>query len=67
MNRITSSVAAEMRGAPGIESAGAHVGRAITSDEIVDVNAGEIWLTVAPDADYAATLAGLRDIAAGYP
>ena len=67
MSRITSAVAAEMRGAPGIESAGAHVGRAITSDEIVDVNAGEIWLTVAPDADYKATLAGIRDIAAGYP
>ena len=67
MNRITSTVATEMRGAPGIESAGAHVGRAITSDEIVDVNAGEIWLTVAPGADYDATLAGVRDIAAGYP
>ena len=67
MNRVTSAVAAEMRGAPGIESAGAHVGRAITSDEIVDVNAGEIWLTVAPSADYNATLAGIRDIAAGYP
>jgi Cu/Ag efflux pump CusA len=67
MNRITAAVAAEMRGAPGIESAGAHVGRAITSDEIVDVDAGEIWLTVAPDADYEATLGGVRDIAAGYP
>ena len=67
MNRITSVVAAEMRSAPGIESAGAHVGRAITSDEIVDVNAGEIWLTVAPGADYDATLGGVRDIAAGYP
>jgi len=67
MNRITSAVAAEMRNAPGIESAGAHVGRAITSDEIVDVDAGEIWLTVAPDADYKATLAGIRDIATGYP
>jgi Cu/Ag efflux pump CusA len=67
MNRITSAVAGEMRNAPGIESAGAHVGRAITSDEIVDVNAGEIWLTVAPDADYEATLTGIRDIAAGYP
>src|SRR4029450_8760206 len=44
-----------------------HVGRAITSDEIVDVDAGEIWLTVAPDADYEATLDGIRDIAAGYP
>ena len=67
MNRITAAVAAEMRGAPGVESAGAHVGRAITSDEIVDVDAGEIWLTVAPDADYEATVAGVRDIAAGYP
>ena len=67
MNRVTSAVAGEMRAAPGIESAGAHVGRAITSDEIVDVNAGEIWLTVAPDADYNATLAGIRDIAVGYP
>jgi Cu/Ag efflux pump CusA len=67
MNRISSALAAEMRGAPGIESAGAHVGRAITSDEVVDVDAGEIWLTVAPDADYEATLAGIRDIAAGYP
>jgi Cu/Ag efflux pump CusA len=67
MNRITSLVAAEMRSAPGIESAGAHVGRAITSDEIVDVNAGEIWLTAASGADYDATLAGVRDIAAGYP
>ena len=56
-----------MRTAPGIESAGAHVGRAITSDEIVDVNAGEIWLTVAPGANYNATLAGIRDIAVGYP
>jgi Cu/Ag efflux pump CusA len=67
MNRITSLVAAEMRSAPGIESAGAHVGRAITSDEIVDVNAGEIWLTVSSGADYDTTLAGVRDIAAGYP
>jgi Cu/Ag efflux pump CusA len=67
MNRITSVVAGELRGAPGIESAGAHVGRAVTSDEIVDVNAGEIWLTVAPGADYDETLAGIRDIAAGYP
>jgi Cu/Ag efflux pump CusA len=67
MNRITSAVAAELRAAPGIESAGAHVGRAITSDEIVDVNAGEVWLTVASGADYDETLAAIRAIAAGYP
>jgi Cu/Ag efflux pump CusA len=67
MNRVTSVVAAELRGAPGVESAGAHVGRAVTSDEIVDVNAGEIWLTLASNADYDKTLAGVREIASGYP
>ena len=67
MERITSIVASELRSAPGVESAGAHVGRAITSDEIVDVNAGEIWLTVGPDANYAEALAGVREIAGGYP
>ena len=67
MNRITSIVAAEMRTAPGVESAGGHVGRAITADEIVDVNAGDIWLTIGADADYDETLAAVQAIAQGYP
>jgi Cu/Ag efflux pump CusA len=67
MNRITSLVAAEMRGTPGVESAGGHVGRAITADEIVDVNAGDIWLTIGADADYDETLHAVRAIAQGYP
>jgi Cu/Ag efflux pump CusA len=67
MNRVSASFATELRGVPGVESAGAHVGRAITADEIVDVNAGEIWLTIAADADYEATMTSVREIAAGYP
>jgi Cu/Ag efflux pump CusA len=67
MNRITSLVAAEIRTAPGVESAGGHVGRAITADEIVDVNAGDVWLTIGADADYDKTLAAVRAIAHGYP
>jgi Cu/Ag efflux pump CusA len=67
MNRITSVVAAEMRTAPGVEAAGGHVGRAITADEIVDVNAGDIWLTIGADADYDETLAAVQAIAQGYP
>ncbi len=67
MNRISASFATELRGVPGVESAGAHVGRAITADEIVDVNAGEIWLTIAADADYEGTMTSVREIAAGYP
>jgi Cu/Ag efflux pump CusA len=67
MNRITSIVAAEMRTAPGVEAAGGHVGRAITADEVVDVNAGDIWLTIGADADYDETLASVQAIAQGYP
>jgi Cu/Ag efflux pump CusA len=67
MNRVVVAMAKELRATPGVQSAGAHVGRAINADEIVDVNAGEIWLTVAADADYSQTLSGLREVAAGYP
>jgi Cu/Ag efflux pump CusA len=67
MSRVSASFATELRGVPGVESAGAHVGRAITADEIVDVNAGEIWLTIAASADYEATMTSVREIAAGYP
>jgi len=67
MSRISTGFATELRGTPGVESAGAHVGRAITADEIVDVNAGEIWLTIAADADYEETIASVREVAAGYP
>ena len=67
MNRVVGAMATEMRGLPGVGSAGAHVGRAINADSTVDVNAGEIWVTVDPAADYPETLASLREVASGYP
>ncbi len=67
MQRVSGSVANELRSIPGVESAGAHAGRAISSDEIVDVNAAEVWLRIGADADYAATLAAVRSAVDGYP
>ena len=61
MNRITTAAADELRTVPGVRTAGTHVGRAIASDQVADVNAGEIWVTIADDADYAGTLAGGPD------
>ena len=52
MDRITGLAAAELRELHGVESVGTHVGRAVGADEVVDVDASEIWLTVADDADY---------------
>ena len=67
MDRITGAVARQIRAIPGVRELGDHVGRAITSDQVVDVNSGELWVTLAPGADYAATTAAVHRVVAGYP
>jgi Cu/Ag efflux pump CusA len=67
MDRITGIAAAELRELPGVSSVGTHVGRAVGADEVVDVDASEVWLTVADDADYEATLDDVRVAVASYP
>ena len=66
-NRVTSLAAAELNKLPGVTAAGTHVGRAIASDRVTDVNASEIWLTIADDADYASALAAIRSTVRNYP
>ena len=67
MSRIVGQVSDELSALPGVRSVGAHVGRAISSDHVANINAGEIWLSIAPDADYDATLATIDAVVAGYP
>jgi len=67
MNRIVSRAAAELRTVPGVRNVGAHVGRAIMSDERASVNTGEIWVSMDPAADYDATLDGIQATVDGYP
>jgi Cu/Ag efflux pump CusA len=50
-----------------VRSVGTHVGRAVASDRVSDVDTSEIWLTVADDADYTATLTSVRSTMRGYP
>jgi Cu/Ag efflux pump CusA len=67
MDRITTAASAELRHVPGVRDVGAHVGRALASDEVVDVNAGEMWVSINDSADYDATLAAVRSALHGYP
>lgn len=67
MDRITSLMTGELQGLSGIRNVSAHVGRAITSDQIVDVHAGEIWVSIDPSADYEQTVASVEGVVAGYP
>jgi CzcA family heavy metal efflux pump len=65
--RITSRVSKELRSLPGVRSVGAHVGRAVTGDQVVGINSSQIWISLDPAADYEKTVAAIRETAAGYP
>lgn len=67
MNRITAQASQELRTIPGVRNVGSHVGRAVAGDAIVGVNAGEIWVSLDPAADYDAAVASIRNVVAGYP
>lgn len=67
MSRIVAAAATELRETPGVEGVGAHIGRAILSDAVSEINSGEIWLSIGADAEYDATLAAVESVVAGYP
>jgi Cu/Ag efflux pump CusA len=67
MTRIVSRATAELRGIPGVRDVGAHVGRAIMSDQRASVNTGEIWVSMDRSADYDQTLAAIKSTVDGYP
>jgi len=67
MNRSIGQASNELRQIPGVHNVGAHVGRAITGDQVVSINAGEIWVSLDTAADHTATLSAIHDTVAGYP
>src|SRR6185295_306379 len=66
MDRVTSSGTQQLLSIPGVEHAGAHVGRAITGDQIVNVNSAEIWITLASSTDYDTTLGRINQTLHGF-
>jgi CzcA family heavy metal efflux pump len=67
MNRVLDRVSRELRSIPGVRNVGAHVGRAILSDQVVGINSSEMWVHVDPKADYNTTVAAVEDVISGYP
>jgi Cu/Ag efflux pump CusA len=67
MNRIAARASAELRTVPGVRNVDGHVGRALTTDQVVNTNAGELWISIDRAADHNATLAAIDDVIAGYP
>ena len=67
MDRITNTIAAELRALPGVTDVGVHVGRAIASDQTTDVNTSEVWITLDSAGDMLATKADVARVVQGYP
>ena len=66
MNGLTTQIVRELGTLSGISNVGAHVGRATMSDQVVNVNSGEIWVRLDPSTDYGATVATIEDVVDGY-
>jgi CzcA family heavy metal efflux pump len=67
MTRITTRVGNELRGVPGVTNVGAHIGRAIRGDQVVNVNSAEMWVSIDPKADYKKTATAIKAVVEGYP
>lgn len=67
MARISATATGELRALAGVQNVGAHVGRAITSDQIVGINSSDLWVSIDPDADYDQTLSAISAVVDGYP
>jgi Cu/Ag efflux pump CusA len=67
MDRITAAASRELRSVPGVRNVGAVMGRAVASDQVSNVNTGELWVTLDSTADYASTSAAVQGVVSGYP
>lgn len=67
MRRIVSRASSELRALPGVRTVSAHMGRAVMSDRVTDVDGAELWVSVDSGADYDATVSEIRATMSGYP
>jgi Cu/Ag efflux pump CusA len=67
MDRVTAAAGNELRALPGVKRVGTHVGRAVGSDQLVDVNSAEVWITLDDRADYGQSRAAITTVMSGYP
>jgi Cu/Ag efflux pump CusA len=67
VRRIAARASDELRALPGVSGVGGHIGRAISSDQVVGNSSAELWVSIAPDANFGVTEQAVRDVVQGYP
>ncbi len=66
MDRIVARASSELSNISGVRNVSSHIGRAVSGDQIIDVNSAELWLGIDPKADYDATLVAIQDMANAF-
>ena len=67
MRRLTVRASRDLKGIKEVRNFGSHIGRAEVADEVVGPNFTELWISVDPTADHAATLTKVQHVIDGYP
>ncbi|HET7397291.1 MAG TPA: efflux RND transporter permease subunit [Intrasporangium sp.] len=67
MDEVTAQAVTALGAVAGVDQVGAHVGRAVTSDQVVNVNSAEVWVNLDEAADYDATVAAIKAVAGSLP
>jgi len=67
MTEVVTELTRDLKSLPGVDNVGAHVGRAVTGDQLVDVNSSEVWVSVDSGADYTDTVDNIRDAVEQVP
>jgi Cu/Ag efflux pump CusA len=65
MTKITRDVSAKLQAIDGVKDVGGHIGRAVTGDQVVDVNSSELWVNVDRGANYDKTVGAVKRVVAG--
>ncbi len=66
MGRVLTRMGTELRAISGVKNVGAHVGRAEFGDQAVNVNSGELWVTLDPKVNYDATVSAVQGVVNSY-
>ena len=58
---LVKKAIAAVQAVPGVRSVGAHIGRASTSDLVSSVDGADLWVSMKPEANYAATWTAINN------
>lgn len=67
MNRVAGEMATRLQATPGVREVASHAGRAVTGDQVSNVNKAQLWVGLHHGADRPAAVNAMETVAAAYP